>query len=361
MSSVEQRTEQSLPEPLGTVDYLRGLGIRVVIAHAAKAPTSKAFAHPDKSHHLTRSLVLPNGVTMTHVCCIDVGGTSYKVGVLDESGDLTSAHQVSTPAPRSTDGHEVLAAIVSAIEATRQTEVIDAVGVVVPGIVDEETGTAAWSENLGWRDVPFRTQIEDATGLPVAFGHDVRAGALAEARLGAARGFRDSVFLPIGTGIAAGLVIDGVPVSGGGWAGEVGHADAGHDEKCVCGLVGCLEAIASAGAVARRYAARTGQPVSQASVVAGRVPEGDPDAVTVWEDAVDGLGFALAQLACSISPEVVVIGGGLSRSGDQLLVPLRENLARRLSFQRVPQVVSAQLGDRAGCVGAGLMAFDVLG
>ncbi|MGH8966485.1 MAG: ROK family protein, partial [Actinomycetes bacterium] len=133
---------------------------------------------------------------MTLVCGVDVGGTTFKVGVLDDTGELTDPRQIPTPAPRSPDGHEVLAAITAAIEDVRADHAIGAVGVVVPGIVDEDTGTAVWSENLGWRDVPFRTQVEAAIGLPVAFGHDVRAGAIAEARLGAARGGRDSVFLP---------------------------------------------------------------------------------------------------------------------------------------------------------------------
>lgn len=298
---------------------------------------------------------------MTQVCCIDVGGTSLKVGVLDESSTLTAVRQVDTPGVRSTDGREVLAAILGTVAEIGETRDISAIGIVVPGIVDEQSGTAIWSGNLGWRDVPFRRQAEQVVGCSVAFGHDVRAGALAEQRLGAARGHQDSVFLPVGAGIAAGLVASGMTVSAGGWAGEVGHADVGHTEPCVCGLVGCLEAVASAGAVARRYSARTGHSVVRASVVADRVAEGDPDAITVWEDAVHGLGFAIAQMANLIAPEVVVIGGGMSTAGDRLLVPLRENVAARLSFQRNPEIALARLGDLAGCVGAGLLAHDLLG
>jgi glucokinase len=125
--------------------------------------------------------------------------------------------------------------------------------VAVPGIVDEAAGLAVFSQNLGWRDAPLRDMIAERTGLPTAFGHDVRTGALAEARLGAGRGCGDSLFLTIGTGISAALLLDGRPYSAHGYAGEIGHVDVGRSEPCACGATGCLEAIASAAAIARRH------------------------------------------------------------------------------------------------------------
>lgn len=306
---------------------------------------------------------------MTAVCCIDVGGTSLKVGILragaaHDAGArrpvLLDQRSVPTPTTRDTDGGETVRLVVDLVAQARASHDIDGAGVVVPGIVNETNGMALWSTNLGWRDVPFRQRLRDAIDLPVAFGHDVRAGALAEARLGAARGSADSVFLPIGTGIAAGSLIGGHALAGRGWAGEVGHADVGHGEPCACGLTGCLEAVASAAAIARRYSQRTGQQVASAAEVARRARGADEIAQAVWTDAINGLAFEIAQIARLVAPEVVVIGGGLAKAGDQLLAPLKDSVSMRLGPQPSPRIVAAELGDQAGCIGAGLLALDLL-
>ena len=193
-----------------------------------------------------------------------------------------------------------------------------------------------------------------ASELLDVLGHDVRTGALAETRIGAARGMSDVVYLSIGTGIAAGIVLGGRLHAGGGYAGEIGHTPAGHDEPCACGGRGCLEAIASAAAIARRYTARTGRPAAGAAEV---LAAGDADAAAVWDEALDALAGALAWIASVIAPQAIVIGGGLSRAGATLLDPLNDRTARNLTFQPMPQLVPAALGDRAGCMGAALLAL----
>jgi glucokinase len=285
---------------------------------------------------------------------VDVGGTRIKSGVLR---DGTLVGTTERPTPR--EPEEIVAAIAEAVAGLAE-HAPEAVGVVVPGVVDTTRGVAVWSENLGWRDVPFRDAVARRTGLPVAFGHDVRAGALAEARLGAGTGWDDVLFLPVGTGIAAGLVLDGVLLDRDRPTGEIGHVDVGHGEPCVCGRPGCLEAIASAAAISRRYATRTGRAATAADVAA-LVAVGDADASAVWQEAVDALTLALSWVAAVIAPEVVVVGGGLVRSGDLLLEPLRSGLKARLTFQYLPDIVPAALGDLAGCVGAGLLALDLIG
>jgi glucokinase len=230
-----------------------------------------------------------------------------------------------------------------------------AIGLAVPGVVDDRRGVAVWSENLNWRDVPFAAQVSERCGVPTVLGHDVRTAALAETRIGAARGMSDVVYLSIGTGIAAGIVLGGRLHAGDGYAGEIGHTHAGHDEPCACGARGCLEAIASAAAIARRYTARSGRPAAGAADV---LQAGDPDALAVWGEALDALAASLAWIASVLAPEVVVIGGGLSRAGTALLDPLSDRIPRHLTFQRVPRLVPAALGDRAGCIGAGLLALD---
>ncbi|MFC5056889.1 ROK family protein [Saccharothrix xinjiangensis] len=234
---------------------------------------------------------------------------------------------------------------------------VDAIGLVVPGIVDEPTGTGVYSANLGWRDYPFTKSLEAATNTRVAFGHDVRAGGLAELRLGSARDLRNAVIMPIGTGIAAALVIDGRVTDA---PGEVGHVDVGHPDPCGCGQTGCVEARASSAAIARRYAQRAKVPVNGAAEVAERLRAGDPDAKVVWDEAVDALARGILLVAALLGPEAVVLGGGLALAGPLLTDPLGQRLDELVTFQRRPELRPAALGDEAGCLGAALLAIDML-
>ncbi len=221
-----------------------------------------------------------------------------------------------------------------------------AVGVVVTGIVDEKSGSAIHSENVGWNNIALRPMLAKHLGLPVGFGHDVRAGALAEGRLGAARGYDDYVFVAIGTGVSAGVIVAGKMVTGGGYAGEIGHVNSGRDVLCACGGNGCVEAVASASAVARRYSELTGEDVDGAKEVAERVQAGDADAMAVWADAVDGLATAIAWTGGVISPQAVVVGGGMASAGELLLAPLREQLAIKLNILRAPELVARALTEQ---------------
>jgi glucokinase len=232
-----------------------------------------------------------------------------------------------------------------------------AVGVVVPGIVDEATGTACYSANLGWQDVPFTDLLRRRFAVPVTLGHDVRAGGLAEWRLGAGRGCRNGVFLAVGTGVAAALVLNGRPYAAGG---EVGHVDVGHGLPCACGATGCVETIASAAAIARRYRDRTGRAVTGADQVVTRARHGDADAAVVLGEAVDALGRAIRMMSALLAPEAVVLGGGLFQSGDAMLGPLRHWLAEHPAVCPTPELRPAALGDLAGCLGAGLLAIDLV-
>ncbi|WP_231957087.1 MULTISPECIES: ROK family protein [unclassified Actinoplanes] len=238
-----------------------------------------------------------------------------------------------------------------------------AAGIAVPGVVDETTGVAVWSANIGFRDVPLKDLAERRLGLPAALGHDVRVGALAEARLGAGRGRRHVLFVAIGTGIAGGLVVNGTGYSGAhGAAGEIGHVTVRPGGvPCGCGLRGCLEAEASARAVGRRYAELSGQAGATAFDVATRAAAGEELAGRVWQDAVEALADGLLAAQALYDVSVVVLGGGLAEARDDLLVPVREAFARRVTFHRTPEIVRAELGDTAGCLGAALLALDSLG
>jgi glucokinase len=295
------------------------------------------------------------------VVALDVGGTTIKGAVVDHDGTVSSRLRRPTPA-RDRGTGAVLRAILAAVDELRAAApgAVRAVGLAVTGIVDERRGLAVRSENVGWREEPVRSLVAEAAGLPVGFGHDVRAGALAEWRLGAGRGLDDLVFVPIGTGVSAGIVVQGRLVSGGGYAGEIGHLDAGHGEACACGGRGCVEAVASAAAVARRYAAASGGPVAGAAEVAERVVAGDPAARQVWDDATGALALALAWTSVVLAPQAILLGGGLARAGGLLFEPVREALDGHLGLVPTPRLLPATLGDEAGCLGAALLAWEAL-
>ncbi|MET8546912.1 ROK family protein, partial [Kitasatospora sp. NPDC004799] len=236
-----------------------------------------------------------------------------------------------------------------------------AAGIAVPGLVDEAGGTAVLAANLGWRDLPVRRRAEEHLDLPVAFGHDVRAGGLAESRLGAGRGCAHFAFVPVGTGIAAALVLDGRPVTGGrGFAGELGHLVVRPGgEPCGCGNRGCVETLASASAIARRYAEASGERRTTAEDVLARAAAGDRLAGRIRTEAVEALADGLAALTVLLDPERLVVGGGLAHAGEAYLAPLRTALAARLPFRPAPPLVAAELGHRAGSLGAALLARDL--
>ncbi|GGW53431.1 sugar kinase [Streptomyces xantholiticus] len=239
----------------------------------------------------------------------------------------------------------------------------EAAGVAVPGIVDAEHGIAVYAANLGWRDVPMRELLSRRLdGAPVALGHDVRTGGLAEGRIGAGRGADRFLFVPLGTGIAGAIGIAGTIEAGAhGCAGEIGHIVVRPGgPACGCGQRGCLETLASAAAVTRAWAAASGDHAADAADCAKAVEAGDKTATTVWQEAVDALADGLVTALTLLDPGTLIIGGGLAEAGETLFTPLRAAVEERVTFQKLPTIVPAALGDTAGCLGAGLLAWDLL-
>lgn len=294
------------------------------------------------------------------VLSFDVGGTATKSALIDAAGRVIDLRRTPTPLSQADPGGTIaahLAALADAHRAAHPHLIPVTAGLSVPGLVDEDAGIGIFSSNLGWRDAPLRDLASAALSMPVAFGHDVRAAGLAEHRWGAARGHRDAVVLVIGTGIASAIIIDGTPLVGGGYAGEVGHvvSDIG-GEACPCGGVGCLETVASAGAIARRYRRATGREVDGARGVLAALHQGDEDATRLWAEAIEALAREIARLATLLAPRAVVVGGGLAEAGDALFTPLRSRVGEILTFQRTPQLIPAELGEDAGLIGTALRA-----
>jgi glucokinase len=295
------------------------------------------------------------------VIAVDLGGTLMKGAIATTGGRPLHQERASTngvdPSASAVIGR-LLDFTRLLVERCRQGGVEPSgIGVVVPGIVDETRGVAVASSNIGWRSVPLRDAIEREFSLPAAIGHDVRAGASAEAACGAGRSADNFVFIPIGTGIGAAAVIRGAVFPGDNFAAtELGHLVVWPDgDRCTCGRIGCLETIASAAAIMRRFRARTGRVVASAADVLAAADEGDAVAAAIWADAVSGLAKAIEISHLLLDIDLHVLGGGLAKAGEALLTPLRAALST-MSFEgSTPTIVPAQLGDEAGCVGAALL------
>jgi glucokinase len=302
-----------------------------------------------------------------HVIALDVGGTGMKAALVAADGTLL--HEDRRPTGREHGPAAVVTAILDFAADLRAHGIREygepaaAAGVAVPGVVDEAGGIAAYSANLGWADVPLRAMLSRRLdGVPVALGHDVRTGGLAEGRIGAGRGTDRFLFLALGTGIAGAIGIDGrIEAGAHSAAGELGHVVVRPGgRECGCGQHGCMEALASAAAVSRDWAAACGDPGADAADCARAVEAGDPRAIEVWRDAIDALAAGLVTGLTLLDPRVLIIGGGLAEAGDTLFGPLRAAVEARITFQKLPLIVPAALGDTAGCLGAGLLAWDLL-
>lgn len=296
---------------------------------------------------------------MSLVVAVDIGGTTIKSALVDSSFNIIAAVTAPTPRTDST-GRETVRVISELVQTLSLEGKVSSIGVGVPGVFDEENSVSRWAGNLGWKDLAIGDLLRHELNVPIAFDHDVRAGALAELRAGAAKGERNAAFIAIGTGISAGLIIDGEIRSAGGYAGEIGHLNVGHSYRCVCGKLGCLEAISSASAIAAAYAKHSGQNSISAEKVVSLATAGDPIASRIWNEALTSLATVCEILITILAPDVIVFGGGVSHAGAALTDPISNSLGQLLTFQRKPELKIAHFGAQAGMIGCAMMAFDLI-
>ena len=310
---------------------------------------------------------------------VDVGGTKVAAGIVNESGQIVEKLKRSTPAasPDATAG--IIADVV--LELLGRHEV-DAVGIGAAGFVDEAQATVLFAPNLAWRDEPVKKRVEERIGRPVVVDNDANAAAWAEAKLGAGREHNDVVLITVGTGIGAGIVLDGRLYRGRfGSAGEPGHYRVVPEGRvCGCGNRGCWEQYASGSALvaeARDFARRSpdaavrlqqlggGHPDGiDGPVVTAAAREGDPGAIRCFDIVGSWLGAGLADLAAILDPGCFVIGGGVSEAGSLLLDPARAAFHRGLTgraYRQFSEVRLAELGPDAGLIGAADLARIGLG
>jgi glucokinase len=298
------------------------------------------------------------------VAGVDVGGTTIKAALFDSDGvEYASSKR---PTPRHLGPDAVVATMIEAIVELRaqvpEAARLQAVGLVVPGIVDAEQGIAVYATNIGWDALPLRQIVAEAIGLPVVLDHDVRAAGLAELELGAGRGLQDVLYVALGTGVAAAVITRGQVLTGAtGRAGELGHLPVFPEgEWCACGQRGCTETYASAASVSRRYSAATGSSEVPAEEVLSRAAAGDPIADRIFHDAVTALGRALVHCVLLMDPELILIGGGMAASGGMLLHPLTREVQAGLAWRPAPTISIGRFAGDAGRRGAGLLAWRLL-
>lgn len=307
---------------------------------------------------------------------IDVGGTGIKVGITNEAGTILAQGEVPTLVGRPYQeiirdmGHCMLEVL---RESGYGEADVASIGVGIPGVADNRVGEVIFCTNMAWSNVPLRDELQKYLNKPVYIDNDATVAGFAESVCGVSAGCHSSVFMTLGTGVGSGIVIDGRPWSGfHGVGGELGHIpmDIG-GEPCSCGNYGCLERYCSATAVIRMgKQAMQVHPESMihdlcggdgsklnAKMVIDAAKEGDEVAMKVFNRYVDYLCKAVYIIIAFLDPEMIVLGGGVSKAGSFLVDAIRERIPRYLLFKSLPysRVEIARLGADAGIIGAAML------
>ncbi len=305
---------------------------------------------------------------------VDIGGTTCKIGFFDTEGVLIDKWEIKTNTENG--GVNILSDVAQAIDNKLAQESISkddvqGVGIGVPGPV-KSNGVVNRCVNLGWGIVNVAEELGNLTGLSVKVGNDANVAALGEMWQGGAKGKRDVVMVTLGTGVGGGIIVDGKIVAGfNGAGGEIGHITVNHDEieACNCGQYGCLEQYTSATGivrVAKRKLAKTTEETTlrkfeplTAKDVFDEAKAGDAIALSLVDEVCEILGSALSNISCVVNPEVVVIGGGVSKAGDILIDCIKKHFVET-SFHscRDTEFAVATLGNDAGMYGCVQLLLD---
>jgi glucokinase len=291
--------------------------------------------------------------------CLDIGGTKIAAGLANP--DAVLVHTATCPTPAGASAEQVWAVVVAMIaDVLRAADgAVSGVGIAAAGPIDLHSGSVS-PINIGcWRGFPLRDRVAATLpGVPIQLGGDGLCMALGEHWRGAGRGARFLLGMVVSTGVGGGLVLDGAPYAGRtGNAGHVGHVVVEQDgPPCSCGGRGCVETVAAGPSLARWARANgwSAPPGAGAKELADDAAAGDPVAVQAFHRGAIALAAAIASVAAVCDLDLVVIGGGVAKSGRLLLDPLRVALAdhARLAYLAGLRVVTAELGDEAGLVGA---------
>ena len=312
-----------------------------------------------------------SGNRSTATIGIDIGGTSVRAAVIGADGEIHASLRDATPhTERETE--DILVTLITKLASTGP---VTAVGMAVAGFISTDRQRVMFAPHLAWRDADVPQRISERVGLPVVMDHDVNSAAWAEYRRGASTGAGIALLIALGTGIGAGLIIDGEIYRGAhGVAPELGHLTVvPNGRPCACGKRGCWERYCSGTALAetaRELMADNEAPILRqlsgndpaaltGTMVAIAATEGDPAALAAMDDLGNWLAQGLALVTDVLDPEVIVVGGGVASAAGMFL-PLAVSefagLITGAGHRPVPRVELARFGDRAGIIGAALLA-----
>lgn len=317
---------------------------------------------------------------MAYYIGVDVGGTNIACGVVDENGKILARSKVKTrgggasPAPYEAVLESIKIAVREACEnAGISTDKVNSIGIGCPGLCNSESGVVEYSNNLGFVNVPLKADVEAEFGLPVFLENDANAAAFGEFTAGAAKGAKSAVVITLGTGVGAGIVLDGRIYRGANFSGgEIGHTVIVVDgAPCTCGRRGCFEAYSSATALVRMTAEASEQHpeslmtkiIREDGKVSARtaykaMKEGDPVGRAVTEQYIKYLSCGIANVINTFQPDVLCIGGGVCNEGDTLLTPLKSAVAEQIyskNSAKNTDIVICSLGNDAGMIGAAML------
>ncbi|MBB6444917.1 ROK family glucokinase [Bacillus benzoevorans] len=310
---------------------------------------------------------------------IDIGGTTTKIALLTNDGAMIEKCAIRTPNKDS--GFFLSVTVPEAVKNLcghhqMTKEHVAGIGVGAPGPVHQETGMFYEITNLDWPDhYPVKEILEKSIGLPVRINNDANCAALGEMWKGAGMGARDLLCITIGTGIGGGVIVHGSIVHGiRGAAGEIGHITSvlTNGAPCNCGKKGCLETVSSATGIVRLAEERIHQDRDPGKRLTSLLAEngsltakdvfslagiGDETALDVVNEAARYLGIALANIANTLNPEIIIVGGGVSKAGDVLLHPVKSTFAKYIfpASAGATEIKLAALGNDAGVIGAAWM------
>ena len=307
---------------------------------------------------------------------IDIGGTNIAAGVVDDNFDIIATGKIKTNSDR---GYEAVlkdiaeAGRLAVSKAGMSIKDMDWVGMGCPGTCNPESGLVEYSNNLRWENVPLQKYVGDSLGIPAYIENDANAAALGEFYAGAAKGSKSAIIITLGTGLGAGIIIDGKLFSGSNYAGaEIGHTVINVDgEQCTCGRRGCFETYCSATALVK-FTKRAIEKNPESAMVKIAEREGKVSGRTAFNAAKVGdkagqevVDFFIKNLACGLintinifQPEILCIGGGVSNEGDTLLAPLKSRIEKEIyskNSRNNTKIVLCSLGNSSGIIGAALL------
>ncbi len=304
-----------------------------------------------------------------HAIGIDIGGTKIAGALVDSEGQIIREAKVPTPAK---DIDALVSAVIGLINELSEGHKVLGAGVAAAGFVDAQQANIIYATNLTGRNEPLKAKLEALTEIPVIIENDANAAAWAEYRYGAGRGYKHMTMLTIGTGVGGAIITNSRMLRGGfGVAAELGHMRiVPNGRQCACGAKGCFEQYASGTALLRaaRELAESNDQIGNrlrelrdeageltGSQVYQAILEGDPGALSILTELGTWIGETVASLSAILDPEVVVIGGGVSATGDLLLDPIRKAFLANMpaqGFRPELEIKAAEFVNDAGVVGA---------